>query len=257
MSAGRGRLPRDHPCSAGFLDETGAIATDRFFGVGLLKSAAPARLLRAVQKLRDQHHWYREIKFTSTTQGALPFYRQVVDSCLDLDLVEFFCFIADRAHADPIDRFGTPWAAYSKLAEQLVIAALRADELISVLADNYSTPDGVLFEEDLRAGVNRRLKRLAVVSVCRVDSRCCDGLQVADLLTSAIAFEFRTEAGLASPDSPRGELAAYVREKLGTDSCLAGWRNARNSVAIYDHGAWHPPAARRSLVVAASAGMLG
>lgn len=161
-----------------------------------------------------------------------------MDICLEPGLIKFFCFVADREKADPIARFGTTWVAYGKLAEQLVVASLRPNELISVLADNYSTPDTILFEEDLRASVNRRLRRLAVVSVCRLDSRSSDGLQAVDLLTAATVFEFRAEVGLASNSSPRGQLAGYVRSKLGTDSCLAGWRNAEHSVARYHHGTW-------------------
>lgn len=239
----RGALPtlsRSHPCAAVFLDETGAISRDRFFGVGTYKASEPSRVLRAVQKLRDRRHWYKEIKFSDATRGTLPFYREVVDVALADDAGEFFCFVADRQHADPIERFGTTWDAYSKLAEQLVFACLRPDELVSVMADNYSSPDEVLFEEDLRASVNRRSRRLAVVSVCRLDSRSSDGLQVADLLTASVAFEFRAKAGLANPATPRGQIAAYVREKLGVDSFLDGWRDARHSVAVYEHGSWTP-----------------
>ena len=141
----------------------------------------------------------------------------------------------------PPERFGSPWAAYGKLAEQLVLASMHPEELISVMADNYSTPDEILFEEALRGSVNRRLQRLAVVFVCRLDSRSSDGLQLVDLLTSATAFEFRAAAGLASATSPRGQLAEYVRQKLGTATCLDGWRNHAHSVAVYNHGSWAPP----------------
>lgn len=237
------RLSRSHPCGAAFIDETGAISRDRFFGVGMFKSTEPSRLLRSVQKLRDRRHWYNEIKFSDATRDSLPFYKEVVDIALAPDAGEFFCFIADRQQADPIERFGTPWDAYSKLAEQLVVACLRPDELVSVMADNYSSPDEVLFEEDLRASVNRRLRRLAVVSVCRLDSRSSDGLQVVDLLTSSSAFEFRAAAGLARSSSPRGQLAAYVRQKLGVESLLEGWRDVNHSIAIYEHGSWSPPRA--------------
>jgi hypothetical protein len=197
-------------------------------------------LLRSVQKLRDQRHWYNEIKFTAATRGSLPFYRDVVDLALAEGAGEFFCFVADRHEADPIHRFGTTWDAYAKLAEQLVVACLKPSELVSVMADNYSTPDEVLFEEDLRASVNRRLRRLAVVSVCRLDSRSSDGLQVVDLLTASVAFEFRANAGLANPATPRGQIAAYVRERLGVGSFLSGWRDQRHSVAVYTHGSWTP-----------------
>jgi hypothetical protein len=240
MSNQRQNLRRDHPCCVGFLDETGAISKDRFFGVGLLKSAEPSRPLRRIQKLRDRWHWYKEIKFSSVTKDTLDFYECVVDECLSHDDAEFFCFVADRRCADPVERFGSHWEAYSKLAEQLVVASLHPGELMSLMADNYSTPDYVLFEEQLRARVNVRVKRLAVVSVCRLDSKSSDALQLADLLTSAVAFEFRAASGLASKHNPKALLAAHVRQRLGTHSCLKGWRNTRYSVALYNHGIWKP-----------------
>lgn len=213
-------LRRDHPTAAAFLDETGAIANDRIFAVGLLKLAEPARVLRRIQKLRDRHHWYKEIKFGAVTSGTLGLYKEVVDACMAE--AEFFCFIADRDKADPIERFGTSWDAYGKLAEQLTVASLHPDELVSIMADNYSTPDHVLFEENLRSSVNRRLERLAVVSVVRQDSRSTDGLQMADMLTSGAAFEFRAEVGLASTKKEKGQLAEHVRAALGATSCLSG-----------------------------------
>ena len=128
------QLRRDHPCATAFLDETGAISQDRFFAVGLLKSRDTPVLLRSIQKLRDREHWYGEIKFTDLTSGALPFYRRVVDLCLAPGLTEFFCFVADRQVADPVARFGSPWHAYGKLAEQLVTASLHPGELLSLMA---------------------------------------------------------------------------------------------------------------------------
>lgn len=231
-------LRRDHPCAVGFLDETGSISSDRFFGVGLLKTQHPARLLRAVQKLRDRRHWYKEFKFTETTTKSLPLYKEFIDVIASDSAVEFFSFVADREVADPVERFGTHWEAYSKLAEQLVVACVRGEELLSVLADNYSTPDEVLFEDSLKASVNRRLRRLAVTSVFRLDSRSSDGLQAVDMLTSAIAFEFRANVGLGSKTSPKSELAEYTRQALGTTTCLKGWRNRQHSVAVYSHGQW-------------------
>lgn len=235
------KLRRGHPCSAAFLDETGVIAKDRFFGVGVMKAEEPSRLLRAVQKFRDKKHWYGEIKFSDLKPRALDLYKELVDLALDPAYgARYFCFMADRHVADPVARFGSQWDAYGKLAEQLLVAVTQPYELVSVMADNYSTPDHVLFEEDLRAAVNRRLHRLAMVSVCRLDSKSSDGLQIVDLLTSAVAHEFRSAAGIASPKSGKGQLADHVRAGLGTTSCLAGWRNDTHSVQVYDHGAWSP-----------------
>jgi len=68
------------------------------------------------------------------------------DACLVSHGVEFFCFVSDRDKADPVERFGSSWDAYSKL----VVASLHSDQLMSLMADNYSTPDSVLFEEERR-----------------------------------------------------------------------------------------------------------
>lgn len=203
-----GELERQHPTALGFLDETGSISSDRFFGVGFLKLTTPSELTRAVQLLRDRRHWYHEIHFSEVTRPALPFSKEVVDAIAATPQCSFSCFVADRAGADPIERFGNSWLAYQKLAQQLIIGSVRPRELVAVLADNYSTPAHDQFEEAVKYEVNRRLGRLAVTSVSRLDSRAADALQLVDLLTGAVAFEFRQAAGLASVTSTKGRVCS-------------------------------------------------
>ena len=216
-----------------FLDESGAIASDRFFSVGCLKLAEPSRLLRQVERWRDRHRWYHELHFVDLTANTLPRYREVIDLVADGE-GDFSCFVADRDAADPVKRFGSPWRAYERLAAQLLIGSIRRREIVTVLADNYSTPADVVFEEDVRASVNRRLRRLAVASVVRLDSRAAVALQVVDLLIGAVTFEFRQSAGLAGARTPKAQLAKHVRERFGVASLLAGTReNPRLNVALY------------------------
>ncbi len=231
-------LSRGHPCSTAFLDETGAIAKDEIFAVGLVKSPQPSRVLRAVEKIRDRRSFYREFKFGDVTGGTVDLYCEVIDATLGDDDVEFFGFVAKRAEADPIERFGDHWAAYNRLAEQLVVASIRPTELMTVLADKYSAPDWFRFEESLRDRVNARLHRLAVVSCCRIDSKASDALQIADILIGATAYEFRVAAHRAGGHGPKAVVAAHLRERLGVSSCLDGVRSPRCSVQIYRHGSW-------------------
>lgn len=196
----------------------------------------PSWLLRPLQHLKDRHHWYKEIHWVDITRLALPFYREVVDIVAATPSLRFACFVADRRVADPVRRFGSRWTAYEKLAEQLIVGAIRRDELLSVLADEYSTPAEERFEQNVREGVNGRLGRLAVVNVCRLDSKSALPLQVADLLTSAVAFEFRERLGLAGSTSPKAQLAEYVRESLGVSSFVNGVSTSRVRVAIYEDG---------------------
>lgn len=109
-----------------------------------------------------------------------------------------------------------------------------------MLADNYSTPDNVVFEIDVRREVNQRLKKLVLVSVCRLDSRSCDGLQLVDILTGAVTFEYRQAAGLAGSRSAKAHLAADLRQLYGVGSVVGGFRNSRLNVAVYRHKAVTP-----------------
>lgn len=235
VAARKSPLPANHRTAVAFLDESGAIAKDRFFAVGCLKLEEPTWLLRQTQRWRDRRHWYRELHFAEVTRNALPLYKEVVDLLVPADCL-FSCFVADRQEADPVARFGSSANAYEKLAEQLLVASIRPDEIVSVIADDYSTPDVNPFEIVIRSEVNRRLGCLAVTSVVRLDSRACTPLQLADLLTSAITFEFRQSAGLAGHSSAKAELAAYVRHQFNVTSFLKGIRTPKLNVAVYRRG---------------------
>lgn len=225
-------LPEDHPTGMVFLDESGSIARDRFFAVGCLKLPEPSVLLRQVQKLRDRTETHHEIHFSDATKDSLPFYRSVVD-LVAASNGSFSCFVVDRDKSDPVARFGSHWLAYEKLAKQLLLGTIRPRELLVVLADAYSTPDDVVFEQDVRTGVNQKLGRLGVVSICRLDSKSTDALQIVDLLTSAVAFEFRQAAGMAAKSNPKANLAKHVRGKYGVTTCLEGCKEGRLNVAVY------------------------
>lgn len=231
-----GSLPVSHPTAVAFLDETGSISHDRFFSVGCLILPEPSLILRSIQKLRDVHHWYTEMKWVEVTQTSYPLYRDVLELVSRSD-ARYACFVADRESADPVARFGDAWLAYEKLAAQLLIGAARPGELVSVLADNYSTPDNVVFEIDVRREVNQRLKKLVLVSVCRLDSRSSDGLQLVDILTGAVTFEYRQAAGLAGSRSAKAKLATDLRQLYGARSLIGGFKNSRLNVAVYRHKA--------------------
>lgn len=119
-------------------------------------------------------------------------------------------------------RATSPWRAYERLAAQLLIGSIQPHELVCVLADEHSTPDAVRFEAEVGDIVNQRLERLAVTSVCRLDSRAAVPLQIVDLLTAAVAFEFRQQLGLAGAHSPKADLARYVRDAFSVSSFLKG-----------------------------------
>ena len=233
-------LSPEHPTAVAFLDESGTIARSRFFSIGLLKLPEPELLTRQVQKIRDRHHWYRELHWFDLTRGTLPIYREVLAIPASFGEGRFACFVADRDAFDPVARFGSTWTAYERLATQLLLGNVRPDELVSVIADNYSTPDHVRFERNVRQEVNRRLGRCAVPSLVRLDSRSTDALQVVDLLTAAVAFEFQQRAGLAGLRTPKAHLLEHVKDCFGVASFTdvpLGHVHAQINVRMYDEGA--------------------
>jgi hypothetical protein len=196
-----------------FLDETGLIAHDRFLAIGCLKLSNPAELLRNLQRLRDQWHFYDELHWTMLRNSAnVPFYTAVIELVAATVDARFACFVADRDEDDPIDRFGDPWRAYERLASQLVRGNVGRGEIVTVLADNYSTPAHIDFEGVLKRRINNGFQRLAVTNVCRLDSRSTDGLQAVDLLLGAVTHESRSAAGRAGTKSHKGRLSAHVRD---------------------------------------------
>lgn len=232
------RLRKDHPTGVIFIDETGAISNDRIFAVGMVKGTVPSDLTRALQQLRDRRHWYSEFKFTAVTRDTLDLYKEFIDVALAATSLSVKVFLADRDSADPVVRFGDHWTAYNKMAEQLVLGSIAWQEIVTVLADNYSTPPHVRFEDELKANVNKRLNRLAVASVLRLDSRSSDALQLVDMFTSTLAHEFRVAAGLARPGTTKEKLAAHARAALGIISCRPDQGTPQSVLKLYEHDRW-------------------
>jgi hypothetical protein len=220
-----------------FFDEAGAISSDRFFVVGLLRVANHANLLKDVKKLRKQHKYYDEFKWASLTSANQTAVRSLIDLLVDKQ-ASFSCFVADRHIADPVARFGDTFRAYEKLATQLLIGSVQPYELVTVIADNYSAPNYRSFENTVREECNGRLDRLAVTSVVQVDSKATEGLQLVDVLTGAVAFGFKADTKLASHNSLKGKVSAYLRQKLGVTDFNCGYRGQNFNVKTYEHSRW-------------------
>ncbi|WP_214059001.1 DUF3800 domain-containing protein [Nocardioides aquaticus] len=227
-----------------FFDETGAIASDRFFVVGMLRIEDHSALLKEVKALRSRHKYREEFKFWSITEANKQAYKDLIDLLLNSE-ARFSCFVADRHVADPVARFGNTFAAYEKLTIQLAHGSIKPYELMTVIADNYSAPNERSFEQTVKTQCNRRLKRLGVVSVVQVDSGATEGLQLVDILVGAVGSEFRANAGLASHVAHKAEVAAHLRARLGTSTFNLGFVKNGFSVAIYEHEEWLRRAQKR------------
>lgn len=108
---------------------------------------------------------------------------------------------------------------------------------MSILADEYSTPISVTFEEDLQKQVEDSLRRRAIIGVCRMRSTGVDLFQVLDLLLGAVAYDYKLKAGLipATGKSPKRELLAHILAGFAVPKFVAGVRGPRLNVAEYGH----------------------
>jgi hypothetical protein len=216
-----------------FLDETGRlpVARDRFFAVGLLKCPEPAAIQRPMQRLRDQKEFRAEMKWSEVRLNTLPIYRKALSYFFACTDAKFSCFVTDKDINDPIKRFGNQWRAYERLSAQLLVGNIEKGETVTVLADEYSTPSNVTFEENVRKLVERKLQREAIGGVCRMRSTGVDLFQILDVLLGAVAYDFKIAAGLAADtENPKGRLLHYIKDRFGVTTFVGGHHDARLNV---------------------------
>ncbi|HEY8083343.1 MAG TPA: DUF3800 domain-containing protein [Solirubrobacterales bacterium] len=230
-------LPRRDPMYAfGFLDETGTLASPRdpFFAVGLLRCRDPYELQRPMQRIRDRKHFYDEIKWGKVSSKKLPILKILTDVFFSAD-ASLTVFVTDKRKHDVIGRFDGQFGAYEALARQLVHASIRRGETMFLIADEYSTPPQVTFEENVRDYVNAKLRRRAVAGVCRMRSTGVDLLQLIDLILGAIVYEYKAECGIVglADYKPKTQLLNHIKTKAGVDSFVGGYRDEKINVADY------------------------
>lgn len=229
-------LSPDHPTATVFLDETGVVhhrASDKYFGIGCLKANDPAPLLQGLHDLRDRAGFHEELHWADFDKARLrgrsdvvELAKAAIDLVFDSDDAYFCCWIANRDHGDLTARFARHahpgHKAYEWLAAEVLDDTVGPVELTTVLADRLSTTPDVRFETDVAKVVNGRRQRLAVVNVCRLDSRSTDGLQLVDLLLGAATLDLRQ--GRIAKATQKQELLEHLLDRVG---CVSFRPNGR------------------------------
>lgn len=220
----------------GFLDETGSLGGDRdpFFAVGMLRSRDPYDLLRPIQRIRDKQHFYDEIKWSKVSAKKLPLLQDLVDVFCSSS-ASFSALVADKQEHDVIGRFGGQFEAYDFMARQLVWGSVHRSETMWIVADEYSTPPGHHFEENVRDYVNRKLRRDAVAGVCRMRSTGVDLLQLIDLILGAVVYEYKGERGAVELASykPKVQLLDHIKERVGVRTFVGGHKDTKLNIQDY------------------------
>jgi hypothetical protein len=199
-----------------------------------MRTRDPYELQRPIQRIRDKRHFYDEIKWSQVSAKKLPLLETLIDVFF-ASPATLSVFVIDKQKHDPIARFGGLFEAYECLARQLVLGSIKRGETMFLIADEYSTPPTVTFEENVRDYVNQRLHRKAVAGVCRMRSSGVDLLQLIDLLLGAVVYEYKAKGGVVGPGrySPKVKLLEYIKEQAGVKSFVGGYRDGRINVATY------------------------
>lgn len=216
-----GALSELHPTASVYLDESGVIKTDRFFGIGCLRAEDGPRLTRALHRhrqvleCRGELHWSRFDKATSLNDRSFEMAMAAIDVFFEHEDVSFCCVLADRQEGDLTRAHGSSWQAYEWLSAEVLDEAIAGHEVISVIADHVDTPAHVRFEDTVKATVNENRGRLAVATITRAHSHAIDALQLADLLLGAAMFDFRLGATRSAldMDTQKGRLCARLLER--------------------------------------------
>lgn len=162
----------------------------------------------------------------------MPILETLIDVFYGCADASFSAFVVDKQQHDVIGRFGGAFEAYEALARQLVRGSVRRGETMWIIADEYSTPPTVTFEENVRDHVNAKLRRHAVVGVCRMRSSGIDLLQLADVLLGAVVYDHKLARGLGGYSAKR-DLLEYLKTKAGAKSFVGGYADAKLNVAEY------------------------
>lgn len=210
-------LPPSTRVSSIFIDESGSKnSAGGFFVLGFVKSRNTPMLQRQIRDVRQRHQHYKEIKFGSICRKNMPFYFDVVEILATADVrVGGSVYDAGR-------NFGSEptWLVQTQMAARLVRGNVNKGEIVNVFLDVVSTPRGESVAKGVKDSVNGTLEAHVVVAAYDLDSQATDLLQLADLVSGAIAYERkqRRMTGMESISSPKSQVAARMRRAFGLES---------------------------------------
>lgn len=203
-----------------FLDETGILnkKDDQFFALGILKTERPHEIQRRLKTLRDKYHYYEEIKWNKLSPVKFNICQAAINAFMEIPGVMFSCIILRKSELDFEKYFQSDLnKVYKSFSVRLLKnnIALDANEVCTVIADDYFYPDGINLELASRAILNDHYKRLVVSCFLQINSKSSDLLQLTDLLLGATAYDLKLqERVIKRHPNLKSELLQYLHKKF-------------------------------------------
>ncbi len=193
-----------------------------FIVVGALKFARDYGLVtNELVTLRDKANWRSEAHFSKINRTTEHLYRETIKIVAESG-ARFRYVVHDRRQPNlDFERHKEPWKRDAQLAIRLLRSATWTGETVTSIIDYVSTPRSVNYENYIHVAVNRLLGEEQVVSVLRMDSKTCWGLQLADILTGAVAHQYmQSVKSEVKATTPKGRVAGFVAETYNLESLI-------------------------------------
>lgn len=221
-----------------FIDESGNLTSERYFGLGMLlvKNTGPlydaikpfhdrVRDLSKIQKektvsdlmlnqkyediakiAKSNRRFELKFKYINFTNNSV--YKDLVKNYFKFPDCRFSAIIIDREDPQfkPQDIFASPWFMY--LSYSALLLANNINNLdhcnVCVLADELSRPKNFKksFEEALEEKITLKLKKdgisRAIFNITRLESHSSLLLQLVDILLGCVLYDFKKQVNLIS-----------------------------------------------------------
>ena len=199
-----------------------------------MKVRRPDVLHAAVHEIRQKSNFPKSrFHFTELTERQRHVYRAVAQAAIVQEDLQYFGLWIDKDVANP-ERSTTrgEWDVKASLVTILLSKAIRREQ-VTVLIDRMPQPAYGTFEQVVLGRLRRNLGRQPITSMLQLDSRSCDGLQVADMFTSAMmGHEVRQTHASASRTNAKAHLVEDIRHLWNVQK-LSSARSRRLSTERY------------------------
>lgn len=203
-----------------FLDETGLLyrPRDKFFALGVIKLEKPQRLYNRIRKIRDKYNYREELKWANLDRRIrFDMAREFFNVFLD-ENAKFNSIILNKDELD-FEKYyqNNMYRVYRSFTVVLLklILGKNPKEIITLLADDYFTPDNEDLEDAIKGIINDHYKKFVVSGVCQINSKSSDLIQLTDLILGAIVYDLKKQTKLVRKQNTyKRKFLNFVYQKL-------------------------------------------
>lgn len=183
------------------------------------RGKAEDAILKDIREFRNQNKLTAELKWSKVSKGMLPIYQQFIDIFFCHPEAEFKCLVVDRHKIYPT-RVKSPdrESAFFQFYASAISQSLSPSHEYIVFADDRQTKRPHRWS-DMQHNINEYwqdhgVSDLIVRNLLPVDSKQHDLLQIADLFTGAIGYDFDEY----NTSKHRLDFIKYITEQIGCSS---------------------------------------